>query len=152
MDRFWALFDVWVLRALQAILALGIVAAILVVTLLVIQGVPRSVAHIDSLEELQHSVQALFAGILLVILGLELMDTLRHYFIEHHLRAEFLISVALIAVARHIIQIDYERTAPGVIAALALLVLTLAAAYVSMRRWIQSETAGGHHPVPRAPA
>ena len=34
------------------------------------------------------------------------MDTLRHYFIEHHLRAEFLISVALIAVARHVIQID----------------------------------------------
>jgi uncharacterized membrane protein (DUF373 family) len=66
------------------------------------------------------------------------------------LRAEFLISVALIAVARHIIQIDYERTSPGVIVALALLVLTLAAAYVSMRRWIHSESAGAHQPVPRA--
>jgi uncharacterized membrane protein (DUF373 family) len=134
MNRFWTLFDAWVLRVLQVILALGIIAAVLVVTLLAIQGIPRSVARIDSIAELQRSVQSLFAGILLVILGIELMDTLRHYFIEHHLRAEFLISVALIAVARHVIQIDYEHTSPAVIAAVAFLVLTLAAAYVAIRR------------------
>lgn len=142
MNRFWNLFDIWVLRILQVILALGIVAAIAVVTLLVIQRTPGSVAQIRSVEELQRSVQSLFAGILLVILGLELMDTLRHYFIEHHLRAEFLISVALIAVARHVIQIDYEHTPPTVVAALAFLVLTLAAAYVAMRR-LASRRVGG---------
>jgi uncharacterized membrane protein (DUF373 family) len=149
MNRFWTLFDVAVLRVLQFLLALGIVAAILIVTLLVIQGVPRAVAQVDSIEELQRSVQSLFAGILLVILGVELMDTLRHYFIEHHLRAEFLISVALIAVARHVIQIDYEHTPPGVVAALAFLVLTLAAAYVAMRRVVPAEAT---KPVPRVPA
>jgi uncharacterized membrane protein (DUF373 family) len=140
-----------VLRVLQVILAVGIVAALMVVTLLVIQGVPRSVARIDSIDELQRSVQSLFAGILLVILGLELMDTLRHYFIEHHLRAEFLISVALIAAARHVIQIDYEHAPPTVVAALAFLVLTLAAAYVAMRRWNRAESVEHRNePVPRA--
>ena len=145
LNRFWERFDASVLRVLQVILALGIVAALLVVALLVIQGVPRSVARIDSLDELQRSVQDLFAGILLVILGLELMDTLRHYFIEHHLRAEFLISVALIAAARHVIQIDYEHTSPTGVAALAFLVLTLAAAYVAMRRWNRSESLAHRH-------
>jgi len=140
LNRFWASFDVWILRILQVILAVGIAAAVVVVALLLVQGVPRSVAHVASIEELQRSVQALFAGILLVILGLELMDTLRHYFIEHHLRAEFLISVALIAVARHVIQIDYEHTPPTAVAALAFLVLTLAAAYVAMRRWHHGES------------
>jgi uncharacterized membrane protein (DUF373 family) len=134
INRFWSLFDLWVLRIVQVILALGIVAAVAVVALLMIHRTPASVANISSVEELQRSVQNLFAGILLVILGLELMETLRHYFIEHYLRAEFLISVALIAVARHVIQIDYEHTPPTVIAAVALLVLTLAAAYVAMRR------------------
>jgi uncharacterized membrane protein (DUF373 family) len=139
MNRLWSTFDTWVLGILQAILALGIVAAIAVVALLVIQRAPSSVAQISSIDELQRSVQSLFAGILLVILGLELMDTLRHYFIEHHLRAEFLISVALIAVARHVIQIDYEHTAPTGVAALAFLVLTLAAAYAAIRRWHRTD-------------
>ena len=83
---------------------------------------------------------ALFAGVLLVVLGLELMDTLRNYFIEHRLRVELLISVALIAVARHVIQLDYEHTEPWLIAAMAFLVLSLAASYVGVRVLIRKDT------------
>jgi uncharacterized membrane protein (DUF373 family) len=145
---FWALFDLRVQRFLQVILALGIVAAVVVVSLLVIRGVPRALVSIDSVDDLQRSVQALFAGVLLVLLGLELMDTLRHYFIEHHLRAEFLISVALIAVARHVIQIDYEHVSAAFIAALAFLLLTLGVAYVGMRRWSAAQPPSGRQPNP----
>jgi len=134
MKNFWDVFDAWVLRVLQGVLALGIVAAIAVVLMLLVQGLPRALLQTESIGELQRSVQSLFAGVLLVVLGLELMDTLRHYFIEHQLRAEFLISVALIAVARHVIQVDYEHTEPAVIAALAFLLLCLGIAYVGMRR------------------
>jgi uncharacterized membrane protein (DUF373 family) len=138
--RLWSLFDVWVLRFLQAILVVGIVAAVVDVALLVIEAAPHSVSH-DSLNDLQNSVQALFAGVLLVILGLELLDTLRHYFIQHHLRAEFLLSVALIAVARHVVRVDYEHTSPAIVAAMAFLLLTLGAAYIGMRRFIHNEPA-----------
>jgi uncharacterized membrane protein (DUF373 family) len=46
---------------------------------------------------------------------------------------EFLISVALIAVARHIIQLDYEHTSPWLVMAIALLIFSLAASYVGLR-------------------
>jgi uncharacterized membrane protein (DUF373 family) len=87
-----------------------------------------------SAELRQQAVQALFAGVLLVVLGLELMDTLRNYFIEHRLRVEFLISVALIAVARHVIQLDYEHASPWLVIAIALLTFSLAASYVGVRK------------------
>ena len=80
------------------------------------------------------AVQELFAGVLLVVLGLELMDTLRKYFIEHRVRVEFLISVALIAVARHVIQLDYEHASPWLVIAIAVLIFSLAASYVGVRR------------------
>ena len=131
--RLSALFDVWVLRILRMILALGIAAALAMLVLLVVREVGRSWSQIDSIAELQEAVQNLFAGVLLVVLGLELMDTLRNYFIEHRFRVEFLISVALIAVARHIIQLDYEHTAPSLLGAIALLVFVLAASYVGVR-------------------
>jgi uncharacterized membrane protein (DUF373 family) len=136
--RFWHVFDRLVLGILEAILAFGIVAAIAIVVLLVIRGVPRAATGIDNIGELQAAIQALFAGVLLVVLGLELMDTLRNYFIEHRLRVELLISVALIAVARHVIQLDYEHTDPWLVGAMALLVLALTASYIGVRVFIRN--------------
>lgn len=140
--RLWRLFDTWVLRILQAILALGIVAAIAIVILLVVRGVPRAFTQIESVAELQSTVQSLFAGVLLVVLGLELMDTLRNYFIEHRLRVELLLSVALIAVARHVIQLDYEHTEAPVIAGVAAMLLVLAASYVGVRSFDRRSSRG----------
>jgi uncharacterized membrane protein (DUF373 family) len=137
---YWRLFDVWVLRILQAILAFGILAAIAILVLLMIRALPN-VHEIGSIAELQEAVQSLFAGVLLVVLGLELMDTLRNYFIEHRMRVELLISVALIAVARHVIQLDYEHSTPGLVASMAFLIIALAGSYVAVRAIARRETA-----------
>ena len=129
------LFDLWVLWILRGTMALGIGAALLILVLLVLREIGQSWGRIDSIAELQQAVQALFAGVLLVVLGLELMDTLRNYFIEHRLRVEFLISVALIAVARHVIQLDYEHASPWLVIAIAVLIFSLAASYVGIRKF-----------------
>jgi uncharacterized membrane protein (DUF373 family) len=134
------LFDLWVLRVLRVTLAFGIIAALAVLVLLVVRETRRAAGQIETIAQLQDAVQSLFAGILLVVLGLELMDTLRNYFIEHRLRVELLISVALIAVARHIIQLDYEHTPPWLVASIALLVFALAASYVGVRRLVHDQT------------
>ena len=129
------LFDLWVLRILRVTMGVGITAALFILVLLVVRELGRSWSKIDSIAELQDAVQALFAGVLLVVLGLELMDTLRNYFIEHRLRVEFLISVALIAVARHVIQLDYEHDSPWLLIAIAVLMFSLAVSYVAVRKF-----------------
>jgi uncharacterized membrane protein (DUF373 family) len=48
---------------------------------------------------------------------------------------EFLISVALIAVARHVIQLDYEHESPWLVIAIAVLIFALAAGYVAVRKF-----------------
>ena len=135
------LFDLWVLRVLRTTLGLGIIAALVILVLLVIRELQHAVGQVETIGQLQEAVQSLFAGILLVVLGLELMDTLRNYFIEHRLRMELLISVALIAVARHVIQLDYEHTPAGLIGAIALLVFSLAASYVGIRVLVHDRAA-----------
>jgi len=138
-ERLWHVFDRWALGILEAILAVGIIAAIAIVILLVFRGIPRAATEINNVTELQQAIQSLFAGVLLVVLGLELMETLRSYFIEHRLRVELLICVALIAVARHVIQLDYEHSDPWLVAAIAFLVLSLAASYVGVRVLTRNE-------------
>jgi len=131
------LFDRWVVRMLQAILGFGVLAAVAVLVLLVVRGALELVGRIESVGELQQAVQSLFAGVLLVVLGLELMDTLRNYFIEHRVRVELLLSVALIAEARHVIQLDYAHASPSLVAAMALLLFALAASYVGVRVFVR---------------
>jgi len=133
--RLSVLFDLWVMRILRVTLALGVAAALAMLVLIVIRELRRSWSQIDSIAELQDAAQALFAGVLLVVLGLELLDTLRNYFIEHRLRVEFLISVALIAVARHVIQLDYEHSSPWLVIAIAVLMFSLAVSYVAVRKF-----------------
>ena len=133
--RISKMFDLWVLRILRVTMGLGITAALAILVLLVLREMGRSWSQIDSITELQDAVQSLFAGVLLVVLGLELMDTLRNYFIEHRLRVEFLISVALIAVARHVIQLDYEHASPWLVLAISALIFSLAASYVGVRKF-----------------
>jgi len=133
--RLSVLFDLWVMRILRVTLALGVAAALAMLVLIVIRELRRSWTQIDSIAELQDAAQALFAGVLLVVLGLELLDTLRNYFIEHRLRVEFLISVALIAVARHVIQLDYEHSSPWLVIAIAVLMFSLAVSYVAVRKF-----------------
>lgn len=140
--RFAFMFDLWTLRVLRTVLGLGIIAAVVVLVWLVIRELRRAVGNIETILQLQDAVQALFAGVLLVVLGLELMDTLRNYFIEHRLRVELLLSVALIAVARHVIQLDYEHVSPWLVAGIAFLVLSLAASYVGVRVLVSGREAG----------
>ena len=49
--------------------------------------------------------------------------------------------VALIAVARHVIQLDYEHADPWLVAAMAFLVLSLAASYVGVRVLVRNDKA-----------
>jgi uncharacterized membrane protein (DUF373 family) len=137
------LFDLWVLRVLRVILGLGIIAAMGVLLWLMVREFLRAAEHIETIADLQDAVQSLFAGILLVVLGLELMDTLRNYFMEHRLRVELLLSVALIAVARHIIQLDYEHVPPLLVIGIAFLVFCLAASYVGVRVLMSSRAGIG---------
>lgn len=134
--RFVFLFDLWVLRVLRGVLGLGIIAALADLVWLVIHEFRRTVSNIETIDEFQTAVQSLFAGVLLVVLGLELMDTLRNYFIEHRLRVELLLSVALIAVARHVIQLDYEHASPWLVIGIAFLVFSLTASYVGVRIFV----------------
>ena len=142
-QRLWKTFDLWMLRILQVILAIGVAAAVGILVLLLIRGIPRAFGQIGTVTDLQNSVQALFAGTLLVVLGLELLETLRHYFLEHRLRVELLLSVALTAVARHVIQLDYEHITPASIAAVAFMVLALTGSYVGVRAFIGARETKG---------
>jgi uncharacterized membrane protein (DUF373 family) len=131
MGKTIAVFESGVIFLLQVLLIVVLAVALLELFLrfgqVVIDryGVTQAPALVDLQRDLQHA----FAGVLLIILGLELLDTLKVYFNEHRVRLEVILIVAIIAVGRHIIQLDFEHAEAGVMLGIAALVLALAAGY-----------------------
>lgn len=109
LSRFSVHFQTVVVGFVQILLMIIIALAMFELAWLLVSRIGEVLAETRSVPELQHAVQNGFAGILLVILGLELLESIRTFHLEHTVRLELILLVAIIAVARHIIQIDFEH-------------------------------------------
>ena len=79
----------------------------------------------------------IFGLFLLVLIGIELLDTIRAYLTEHVVHEEVILVAALIAVARKVIVLDVKKTDPLVIFGIAAIILAVSAAYWIVKRMHQ---------------
>jgi uncharacterized membrane protein (DUF373 family) len=76
-----------------------------------------------------------FIGFLMMILiGLELLETIKGYLKDDKVHADVVFLVAMIAVARKIIILDLDKYEPGKLLSLAAIILALAGGYFVCRR------------------
>ncbi len=132
-------FEAIVIGFLQ--LLLMVVIAIAVVDLWVILATVLfndGLAELQTVPDLQRALQRSLAGVLMVLLGLEMMEALRKYFAEHKVKVEIILILALIAVGRHIIQLDFEHVDGITIIGVAVLVIAVAASLAMIRGTIGS--------------
>jgi uncharacterized membrane protein (DUF373 family) len=125
--------------ALKLLLIALVAIATITVWILFVYGARTHFSRIDSLETLQPIMQRAFAGVLTVVLGLELLETLRAYFHDHHVKLEVILIVAIIAVGRHVIQVDFEHTTGSTLLGLAGVILALTLGYFLVSRARKTE-------------
>ena len=75
-----------------------------------------------------------FGFFLLVLIGLELLETIRAYLTEHVIHAEIVLEVALIAIARKVIILDVKDVPSLTLVGIAAILATLALAYYVVKR------------------
>jgi uncharacterized membrane protein (DUF373 family) len=141
-ERIVRLSEVIVVSAAGLLVVASVTLAAGTMFALFINGLRRGLQSIDSIQDLQVAVQRVFAGVLLLMLGLELLETLKSYFTESRIKIEVILIVALIAVGRHIMLIDIEHTDGAVLLGAAALTLALALSYILVRSR-RDETPGG---------
>ena len=76
----------------------------------------------------------LFGIFLLVLIGIELLDTIKVYLQEHHVHVEVVVLVAIIAIARKIIIIKIEELSGLTIIGIGVLIIALAIAYYLIKK------------------
>lgn len=133
-ERFNRGFSRWILSGVQLLLMALVALGLLDLCYLLVRGISGKLEAIQSVGDLQHAMQHGFAGILLILIGLELMETVRVYVHDQHVRLETVLAVAVIAVGRHILEIDLEATAGTSLIGVAALTLALGVGYFLARR------------------
>lgn len=83
-----------------------------------------------------------FSFVLLIIIGLELFEAVKQYLNKHILQAEIILIVALTAIARKVIVLDYKNYEPLTIIGIAFLALALAVSYFLIKK-VNSDTSKG---------
>jgi uncharacterized membrane protein (DUF373 family) len=126
-------FESTVVVAVGLVLAVAVAIAVAELYLLIFESV-RTGLSLESLTSLQEGLQNVFGAVLLVLLGLELIDTLKVYFIEHEVRTEVILVVAMIAVGRHVIQVDFHHAGGLELIGMAAVVVALAVSYYLVKR------------------
>lgn len=130
-------FDVYedgVLAILQIGLAVLVTSGVIRFFMLIWQNSARAWSEVSDASTFQEVFQRGLGGFLVILLGLELMETVRIYSNEHRVRLETVLIVAMIAIGRHIIQLDFHEENGLTLMGIAALVITLAAGYFLIRK------------------
>lgn len=89
-----------------------------------------------------HELLELFGLFLLVLIGIELLHSVKTYIVRRKFHLDTVLTVAMIAVARKIIVLEPKALPEGTLLGIAALVLALALAYYVMRRSRREEGDG----------
>jgi uncharacterized membrane protein (DUF373 family) len=81
-----------------------------------------------------------FGFFLLVLIGLELLETIKTYFLENIVHVEVVVEVAMIAIARKVIILDVKEYEPLQLTGIAVIIAALAGAYYVIKRGHKSDS------------
>jgi uncharacterized membrane protein (DUF373 family) len=76
----------------------------------------------------------LFGFFLLVLIGIELLTTIKAYLVEHTVHVEVVVEVGLIAIARKVIILDVKDYEPLQLTGIAFIIAALAVAHFVIKR------------------
>ncbi|MCG6910499.1 MAG: phosphate-starvation-inducible PsiE family protein [Deltaproteobacteria bacterium] len=133
MHGFLKQFEKVVITSLISMMVLVVLLATIELGWIIIKDIitpPIILLEISELLEI-------FGFFLLVLIGVELLETIKAYLLEKVVHVEIVLEVALIAIARKVIIFDLEKYDSLTILGMAGLILAVSAAFYVVKRKIK---------------
>ena len=129
MQKFLSKFERFIVLTLLAFMMLAVFVATIEVGVILWQQLIKPPVMLLNVKEMME----VFGFILMVIIGLELLETIKAYLDKHVIHVEVVLLVALVAVARKVIILDYKEMTADMLFAVAALVIALSAGFFVVR-------------------
>lgn len=132
--KFSERFEIVVVSVLLVLLMLVLTVGTLNLVYLFAMNVGARIQEATDAADVQRSMHMAFGGFLVILLGIELMSTIRMYLTEHQIHVETVFLVAMIAVGRHVIELDYQDAGVGVLLGVAAILIALSGGYFLLKK------------------
>jgi uncharacterized membrane protein (DUF373 family) len=76
----------------------------------------------------------IFGFFMMVLIGHELLESIKAYLVEDKIHAEVIFLVAIVAVSRKIIILDYKTTTPEMLFGMAAVIIALGLGFFLVRK------------------
>lgn len=130
METIFRSFERFIILLLICMMALTVLTTVIELGWLLIVDLLSPPFLLLDVEE----ILDIFGMFLLVLIGIELVDTLRAYLNDKEFHLEVVLSVGLIAVARKVIVIDVKKAEPATLLGIAAIILALSFAYLLVKK------------------
>ena len=137
-------FEKFIVVALIGMMILVVFLATVELGWIIIKDIvtpPIILLEIDELLEI-------FGFFLLVLIGVELLETIKAYLLHKVVHVEIVLEVALIAIARKVIILDLEKYSSLTLLGIAALIITVAVAFHFIKSHYQKTSTRASDPEP----
>ncbi len=130
-------------RGVVILLLFSLATIIIVSSIELIYNIIHAITNNDHEQgfiflDMQESLD-LLSSVLMVVISLELFETIKYYLEKNKIQADFILIVALTAMARKIIVINYSKADLGFLIGIAVTILALSVGYYLIQRASNNE-------------
>ncbi|WP_157662498.1 phosphate-starvation-inducible PsiE family protein [Winogradskyella sp. PC-19] len=101
---------------------------------LLLGGILSAIQDSFSENNIMKHLHGIFGGFLSVLIGIELLHTIKMYLKEDVVHVEIVLLVALIGISRHVIDLDYKHLEPLTIFGISSLIIALSFGYFLIKK------------------
>ena len=130
MTRILEMFEKAIVIALLVLMMLAILASAIELGVILFQQLLEPPFLLLDMKEMLE----VFGFFLMVLIGLELLETVRAYLQENEVHAEIVFLVAMVAVARKVIILEYKDMSPDLLYGMSAIIISLSAGYFLVKR------------------
>ena len=132
MRRIFQKFEWFIVIALLLMMMLALLASTVELGIILFDQLMEPPKFLLDVKEML----TVFSFFLMVLIGLELVETIKVYLDDNVFHVEVVVLVAIIAVARKIIVIDYYTISHEILLGIAALMIALSVGYFLLKRAI----------------
>ena len=129
-------FEFFIVLALLLMMMIALLASTIELGFILVQQLLEPPTLLLDVKEML----TVFAFFLMVLIGLELVESIKMYLEDDVIHVEVVVLVAIIAVARKIIVIDYYSVSYEILLSIAALMIALSAGYFLLKRAVVPST------------
>ena len=129
MEKILRRFEHVIVSSLLGMMMLAVLVSTIELAVVLVQELSRPPIMLLNIAEMLE----VFGFFMMVLIGLELLETIKAYLDEDRVHAEVVFLVALVAVSRKVIILDYNEMTPELLYGTSALIVALGVGYFLVR-------------------